>query len=119
MFFSKLIGASVSEPHTSDVNRDFSLSLCLVCLSRTSCRIYAHYSIFAYFEHVRALIEIFAYKILAMDISSAQLPLDTDERSQLPPSVTDAAREERLRRRRERERARRASRDQKKRRQGM
>ena len=45
----------------------------------------------------------------AMDISSAQLPLDTDERSQLPPSVTDAAREERLRRRRERERARRAS----------
>ena len=44
-----------------------------------------------------------------MDISSAQLPLDTDERSQLPPSVTDAAREERLRRRRERERARRAS----------
>ena len=57
------IGASVSEPHTSDANRDFSLS---VCLSRTSCRIYAHYSIFAYHEHVRALIEIFAYKILQL-----------------------------------------------------
>ena len=61
------IGASVSEPHTSDANRDFSLSVFLsVCLSRTSCRIYAHYSIFAYYEHVRALIEIFAYKILQL-----------------------------------------------------
>ena len=41
-----IIGASVSEPHTSEFNA--AISVCLfVCLSRTSCRIYAIISIFA------------------------------------------------------------------------
>ena len=44
-----------------------------------------------------------------MDTSSRQLPIDRDKRSELPCSITDAAREERLQRRRGHERAHGAS----------
>ena len=84
-----IIGASVSEPHTSDVNRDFSLSFCLsVCPVRRA----ESMPIIPFLRAMNTCVRLSKY---LLQLWAAQLPFDTDERSQLPPSVTDAVREER------------------------